>query len=55
MTEAVPVPRRPAEVTVRPARPEDLATCAQVFRTAINDYTRPLGVMDVPDDPGSLV
>ena len=55
MTEAAPVGRRPAEVTVRPARPEDLATCAVVFRTAINHYTRPLGQIDVPEDPGPVV
>lgn len=55
MTEAAPVRRRPAEVTVRPARPEDLASCAVVFRTAINDYTRPLGQVDVPEDPGPVL
>jgi GNAT superfamily N-acetyltransferase len=55
VTEAVPDRRRPAEVTVRPARPEDLATCAMVFRTAINHYTRPLGQVDVPEDPGPVV
>lgn len=55
MNEAASVRRRPAEVTVRPARPEDLATCAVVFRSAINDYTRPLGQIDVPEDPGPVV
>jgi GNAT superfamily N-acetyltransferase len=55
VTEAVPAGRRPAAVTVRPARPEDLAACAVVFRTAINAYTRPLGQIDVPEDPGPVV
>jgi len=53
-TEAFPARRERLAVTVRPARPDDLAACAVVFRTAINDYTRRLGQIDVPEDPGPV-
>jgi GNAT superfamily N-acetyltransferase len=46
--------RELAGVTVRPARPDELATCAAIFRTAINHYTRPLGQIEVPEDPGPV-
>lgn len=54
MTEALPGRRERLAVTVRPARPDDLAACAVIFRTAINAYTRPLGQIDVPEDPGPV-
>jgi GNAT superfamily N-acetyltransferase len=53
-TEAFPARRERLAVTVRPARPDDLAACAVIFRTAINAYTRPLGQIDVPEDPGPV-
>jgi GNAT superfamily N-acetyltransferase len=54
VTEALPGRRQRLAVTVRPARADDLAACATIFRSAINDYTRPLGQMDVPEDPGPV-
>lgn len=39
-----------AEVAFRPATPDDLLTCAGIWRIAINDYTAPLGQPPVPDD-----
>jgi len=54
VTEALPRRRERLAVTVRPARPDDLAACATIFRTAVNDYTQPLGQIDVPEDPGPV-
>ncbi len=39
-----------ADVSFRPATPDDLLTCAGIWRIAINDYTAPLGQPPVPDD-----
>jgi GNAT superfamily N-acetyltransferase len=54
VTEALPRRRERLAVTVRPARSDDLPACAVIFRTAINDYTRPLGQIEVPADPGPV-
>jgi len=54
VTEALPGRRERLAVSVRPARSEDLDACAVIFRTAINDYTRPLGQIEVPEDPGPV-
>jgi GNAT superfamily N-acetyltransferase len=54
LPEGVPGRRERLAVTLRQAGPEDLAACAVIFRTAINDYTRPLGQIDVPEDPGPV-
>ncbi|MFL5673841.1 MAG: GNAT family N-acetyltransferase [Chloroflexota bacterium] len=41
-------------LTIRPATPDDLATCAAIWRTSINDYTRRLGQVDVPNELGPI-
>lgn len=40
---------------LRPARAEDLLTCARIWRTALNDYLVPLGQPEVPDDLGAIL
>ena len=49
----------PGRVTVaatyRPARPEELATCADIWRTSINDYILPLGQMEIPPEQAPLL
>ncbi len=40
---------------LRPARAEDLPTCARIWRTALNDYLVPLGQPEVPDDLGAIL
>jgi GNAT superfamily N-acetyltransferase len=37
-------------VSCRPARPDELATCGAIWRTAINDYIVPLGQGPIPDE-----
>ena len=41
-------------IAFRSARPEDLPTCAAVWRESINDYLRPLGQEEVPDELGPI-
>ena len=43
------------EVTYRPARPDELPACADVWRDSINDYTRRLNQPDVPPETASLL
>jgi ribosomal protein S18 acetylase RimI-like enzyme len=53
---SVAVDRRAADdVTYRPARPEELPACAEVWRDSINDYTRRLNQPDVPPETASLL
>ena len=42
------------EITLRPAEPDDVAACGVVWRDAINDYLRPLGQGDIPDELGPI-
>jgi len=42
-------------LTYRPARPDELVACAEVWRHGINDYIRRLNQPDVPPDTASLV
>jgi GNAT superfamily N-acetyltransferase len=37
-----------AALAYRPARPDELAACAGIWRTAINDYTVPMGQAEIP-------
>lgn len=39
----------------RPVRPDELPVCADIWRVAINDYTRPLGQPDLQSDSGPLL
>jgi GNAT superfamily N-acetyltransferase len=39
----------------RPAAPDDLATCAGIWREAINDYIGRLGQPEVPDDLNAIL
>ncbi|MEP6638879.1 MAG: GNAT family N-acetyltransferase [Chloroflexota bacterium] len=39
-----------AGLTIRPAKPEELAGCASIWRSAINDYIRPLGQPEIPPE-----
>jgi GNAT superfamily N-acetyltransferase len=42
-------------LTYRPARPDELVACAEVWRDSINDYIRVLNQPDMPPDTASLV
>ena len=44
-----------AEVTYRPARADELAACADIWRVSINDYIRPLGQAEIPPEQGPLL
>jgi GNAT superfamily N-acetyltransferase len=58
MTDAAPVatgPHAPEDVTYRPARPDELPACAEVWRDGINDYSRRLNQPDVPPEAASLL
>jgi GNAT superfamily N-acetyltransferase len=39
---------RAGELTCRPARPSEIAACAEIWRTSINDYIGPLGQHEIP-------
>lgn len=45
----------PAGVEFRPAKTDDLETCAQIWRISINDYTRRLNQPDIPDDFAAIL
>ncbi len=40
--------------TFRPARPDDLPVCAEIWRDALNDYLQPLNQEAVPDELGPI-
>jgi GNAT superfamily N-acetyltransferase len=39
---------------LRPVRPDELVACARIWRAANNDYTVPLGQVEIPDDLGAV-
>lgn len=39
---------RAGELTYRPARPSEIAACAEIWRASINDYIVPLGQHEIP-------
>ena len=41
-------------LTYRPARPDEIAACADVWRISINDYIVPLGQHEVPPDTNQV-
>jgi GNAT superfamily N-acetyltransferase len=56
-TSAKPGPGAPggaADLVYRPARTDELATCAEIWRVSINDYIRPLGQPEIPPEQGPL-
>jgi GNAT superfamily N-acetyltransferase len=58
MTEAASIAtgtRAADDVSYRPARPDELVACAEVWRDSINDYTRRLNQPDVPPETASLL
>ena len=46
--------RRAGELTYRPARPDELAACAEIWRTSINAYIVPLGQHEIPPDASQV-
>jgi GNAT superfamily N-acetyltransferase len=42
------------ELTYRRAHPGELAACAQIWRTSINDYTVPLGQHEIPPESNQV-
>jgi GNAT superfamily N-acetyltransferase len=47
--------REPGIVRYRPARPDELTTCAEIWRDSINDYIVGLGQPEIPQDLGSIL
>ena len=41
-------------LTIRPARPDDVAACAAIWRVSINDYTSRLGQPEIPMELGPI-
>lgn len=41
---------RPAGLAFRPARPDEMVTCAGIWRTSINDYIGRLGQSEIPPE-----
>jgi GNAT superfamily N-acetyltransferase len=41
---------RAGELGYRPARPDEIAACAEIWRTSINDYIVPLGQHEIPPE-----
>ncbi len=46
---------RLTDLSYRPATADDLPTCATIWRTSINDYTRRLNQPDIPDDLAAIL
>ncbi|HEY6013134.1 MAG TPA: GNAT family N-acetyltransferase [Candidatus Limnocylindrales bacterium] len=46
--------RGPGELTYRPARPDELGACADIWRVSINDYIVPLGQHEIPPDSNQV-
>ncbi|HEY7969864.1 MAG TPA: hypothetical protein VID95_07695, partial [Candidatus Limnocylindrales bacterium] len=40
----------PGPHVLRPVRPDELETCAGIWREALNDYLGRLGQPEIPDD-----
>lgn len=55
MTAPARAAARSEELTYRPARAEEVATCAEIWRMAINDYTARLGQAELPTETGPLI
>ncbi len=47
--------RAPGIVRYRPARPDELTACAEIWRDSINDYIVGLGQPEIPQDLGSIL
>jgi len=45
----------PTGHVLRPATPDDLATCAAIWRDSLNDYLARLAQPDIPDDLGPIL
>ncbi len=45
----------PNRLTFRPARVDELGTCASIWRTSINGYIVPMGQHEIPPDLGRVV
>ena len=46
--------RGTGELTYRPARPDELGACADIWRVSINDYIVPLGQHEIPPDSNQV-
>lgn len=44
-----------AGLTYRRARPDELATCAAIWRTSINDYIVPMGQAEIPPEMNPII
>ena len=45
---------RAGELTYRPARPDEIAACAEIWRASINDYIVPLGQHEIPPETNQV-
>ena len=55
MSTGAPAAAGPSGLVVRPAAAEDLATCAEIWRISIDDYTVRLGQPEIPPEIGRVV
>ena len=55
MTFAAASPVRTEGLVFRPARPDDLVTCAGIWRTSINDYIVRLGQGEMPPEVNPVI
>lgn len=55
MTSTARPGRIAGELRYRPARPEELGICADIWRTSINDYILPLGQHEIPPESNQVV
>ena len=55
MTLSAPAAARAAQLTYRPARADEMETCARIWRTSINDYVVRLGQGEIPPELNPIV
>ena len=54
MTAPAPTAAASRGLTIRPARADDVAACAAIWRISINDYTAHLGQPEIPMELGPI-
>jgi GNAT superfamily N-acetyltransferase len=55
VTLSAPAAERAAQLIYRPAKADEIETCAGIWRTAINDYTVQLGQGEIPPEMNHIV
>ena len=55
MTSPARTERAAGNLVYRPARPDELGACAEIWRTSINDYIVPLGQHEIPPESNQVI